>query len=66
VLATAPLSATLSIDPRFAMPALIGQRCGDKYVGEIRACPAGHRCDANRRPATPTAPATVTTEYFCQ
>lgn len=53
-------SATITIDPVFAPPARLGDICGNKFVGQIRACPASSVCDARRNPPL------VTIDYFCQ
>lgn len=58
--AMTPQSATITIDPAFAAPARLGDVCGNKYVGQIRPCPASSICDARRRPPL------VTIDYFCQ
>ena len=53
-------AATITINPIFAPPANLGDVCGNKYVGQIRPCPANSICDARRRPPL------VTIDYFCQ
>lgn len=58
--ATTPQSATITINPRFASTANLGDVCGNKYVGAVRPCPAGAVCDARRTPPL------VSIDYFCQ
>jgi hypothetical protein len=57
--ALTPQSATITIDPVFSIAAGRGEVCGNKYVGVIRACPAGSTCDARRTPPL------VSIDYFC-
>jgi len=53
-------SARITIDPVYSTAAKVGDVCGNKYVGQIRSCPAGSFCDARRTPPL------VTIDYFCQ
>lgn len=58
--AMTPQSATITIDPVLATPAGVGDVCGNKYVGQVRPCPANSICDARRTPPL------VSIDYFCQ
>lgn len=60
--ATTAQSATITINPRFSSSASLGDVCGNKYVGEVRTCPAAAVCKSRVLGRTQTQ----TTDYYCQ
>jgi hypothetical protein len=52
-------SATITIRTHVSSPVGAGEICGDKYVGEVRQCPAGLSCKVKRSGQIQTI------DYFC-
>ncbi len=65
-------SATITINPRFAATANLGDVCGNKYVGEVRPCAPGTTCGQKSSRSCSgwwifsSCTTLVSTDYFCQ
>ena len=57
--AIAAHSAAITITTHVSSPAAAGDRCGDKYVGVIKQCPAPTSCRQR------TSPQVASIDYFC-